>query len=100
MHCVSFFSRLAEYSIFAEVGERRYHGNFGWGLQLVAFLTYFVCIKNFYMSNFDYNYDNGWEQGKILAGWIILFLQFSFGIYYIVHLLTTADNFFRSNWVC
>ncbi len=94
MHCVSFFSGLAEYSIFAEVGERRYHGNFGWGLQLVAFLTYFVCIKNFYMSNFDYNYDNGWEQGKILAGWIILFLQFSFGIYYIVHLLTTAGQLF------
>lgn len=34
------------------------------GFAACDILTYFVSVKNFYMSNFDYDYDNGWERGK------------------------------------
>lgn len=83
----TFLCGLLEYAILAETGERRYHGNFMWGLQLAAFLIYFVSVRKFYVLNAAYDYNDRRERRKISAGWIILLFQVYFGVHYIIQLL-------------
>lgn len=89
-----FLCGVLEYGMLAETGERRYHGNFAWGLQLAVFLVWFVSVKKFCRFNRDYNVDGKWERRKVLAGWIILLMQGFSGIYYIAQLLCIEGKWY------
>ena len=83
---VTFFMWLAgflEAASLAETGYRRYHGNFGWGYVLSAFLVYVTAFRYFLKRNREYDYQNLKDRILVLGGWVIFILQFFIGIYYI-----------------
>ena len=76
-------SGFLEAAMLAETGYRRYHGNFGWGHVLAAFLVYAVTFRYFLRRNREYDYQNLRERIPIIIGWVIFILQFAVGVYYI-----------------
>lgn len=83
---VTFFMWLAgflEAASLAETGYRRYHGNFGWGYVLSAFLVYVIAFRYFLKRNREYDYQNLKDRFLVLGDWVIFILQFFIGIYYI-----------------
>jgi hypothetical protein len=72
----------------AEMGKRRWHGNFGWGYGLAATLVWFVAVKKFIrMMTGD---ELSPKEYKIAAyvGYSLLALHFITGIIYLIMLGT------------
>lgn len=84
-------SGFLEAAMLAETGDRRYHGNFGWGSLLSAFFVYLVSLKSFIEINQSYNENSIKQRVSVGIGWLILFLQIIIGIYYILILITTEN---------
>ena len=78
----------AMWALLAEVGPRRYHGNFGWSWALTSTVIWCIALRNFIdllsgdrLSEKEYRVVAG-------VGWTLLFLHFFTGIVYYCHIAT------------
>lgn len=66
-----------EYAVLAEVGERRYHGNFGWGYAIALFIVTMLSIIKFFEVKKEEN------RVKSVIGIVILILHVWCGCSYL-----------------
>ena len=66
----------------AEGGERRYHGNFGWGWMLSAMLLWFVTLKEYLYLMTGRELPEREYKIAAYVGWTLLALHFLTGIVY------------------
>lgn len=76
--------------LLAEIGERRFHGNFNWAAQLSMFLMFLFSLTEYIGWSID-NY----KKKKIICviGWIIFFCHLLVGLYYYKGLKITGSSF-------
>lgn len=71
---------LGENILLAERG-REGHGNFGWGAQLMQFISYVVALKEYVKLYTDGN-DSRIRQAVLDSGFVIYLIQFAVGLYW------------------
>lgn len=80
MYAISFL----EFAALAEVGERTYHCNFGWGYSIALMLLHMVCIIDF-CENWSFQKEKFGIHAKKIMGLILLLLHFLSGVSWIVY---------------
>lgn len=76
-------------ALLAEIGSRRYHGNFGWGYIMAAVLLWFVTFCHF-LDLMTGNRLTGWRyRAAAWVGWTLLALHLMAGILYYCILAST-----------
>jgi len=86
---------VLEAALLAEVGWRRYHGNFFWGMNLSIGIVFLAAILTFLRYRHAHKGDRKWHvRVKRLIGSILLLLHFGEGLaYYLVLLVYPAQCF-------
>lgn len=85
---VMFLAGYLEYALFAEIGERRFHGNFSWGAGLSMLFVYVVAMKKFIDFNKTCDINNKRQAVLLSVQWIVFIASVWFGFLYFYKILT------------
>lgn len=82
-----------KFAFLAEVGNRRYHGNFGWGMCLGIGIVTLSALMRF-INYVHLEREDGRYRAAVFIGAALLSMQFFLGIWYYWRVLTTPVQCF------